>query len=177
MTQKLMVYNVRHKPKANPILRFGEWETGNGTHLCQSVCNEEPGTGTWPCDSGRDLGYSLALGVCLHKCSNPLPSLLIPISLIQSILVLTFPLSLILTSLNPSSSSLSLMYTFLVLPLALFVVSLPRNKHAAELPPFAPSLPYITLMKALRVAYMNLSLTILRHINHTPSNPFSYEGR
>lgn len=139
-------------------------------HLCQVLTEKGNGTGGNLSISIANVGYSLALGVCLHLCSNPSSPFLILIPLNPSL-----PISSPLYTLIQSPLTFPLIYIFLLLCFPMCCLSLYRNKHTPELAPFAPSPPYITLMKALRFAYMNLSLSILRHINHiTPSN---YESR
>lgn len=184
-----MRYNKTIIGKCIRALHISRPKEKRDGHLCQTPNRKGNETGGNPSISITNGGYSLALGVCLSKCSNPLPFLLTPISLIQSFPFLipipfnsSLPISSLIPSpLNPISSPLTLRLIpllslyYMFIPLLCLLSLLPRNKHTPELPPFAPSPPYITLMKALRFAYMNLSLSILRHIQHiTPSN---YESR
>lgn len=178
-----MVYNVWHRAKANPILHYRAGESGNGSHLCQSVCEREPGTGALACDSGHDLGYSMPLCVCLHECSNPSPLPLIPTSLNpSSILRPSYDTSYGISYGNVPYTAHNLTPLSLILPVVLsdlpdqfllsclFIplccLSLPRNKHTPELAPFDTYPSIIPLMKALRLACINLSITAMRFIDH-----------
>lgn len=173
MAQKLMRYNKTIIGKCLAHLHRSRPKGKRDGHLCQAPLRKGNGTGGSLSISWENIGYSLALVVCICLCSNPSSPFLILTSL-NPLPLIHHPLIL-----SPLTSSLILslicLLPCLFLSLYYMCLSLPRNKHTPELPPFAPSPPYITLMKALRFAYMNLSLSILRHINHI--TPSTYESR
>lgn len=172
MAQKLMRYNKTIIGKCLAHLHRSRPKGKRDGHLCQALTRKGNETGGIPSISWENGGYSLALVVCICLCSNPSSPFLILTSL-NPLPLTHHPISSPLYTFIQSPLFLSLIYLLPCFPMC--CLSLYRNKHTPELPHFDPTPSIKIRLRALWFAYMNLSLSILRHINHI--TPCNYESR